>query len=67
MPVFDAPDPPSLDDLLTAEEIAARGSVRSMLTEHVQPHVAQWFEAGGAPHPRELFAEFGKLGLLLEG
>ncbi|MCD9198101.1 acyl-CoA dehydrogenase family protein [Aeromicrobium wangtongii] len=70
MPVFNATDPLSLDDLLTAEEIAVRGSVRSMLAEHVQPHVAQWFEAGGAPHPRELFAEFGKLGLLgmhLEG
>ena len=70
MAPFDAHDPLSLDDLLSAEEIAVRGSVRTMLAQQVQPHVAEWFEAGGAPHPRELFREFGKLGLLgmhLEG
>jgi glutaryl-CoA dehydrogenase len=70
MAAFDALDPLSLDDSLTTEEIAVRDSVRSMLTQHVQPHVAEWFENGGAPNPRELFREFGKLGLLgmhLEG
>lgn len=67
---FDAHDPLSLDALLSPEERAVRDSVRTMLAHDVQPHVADWFEAGGAPHPRELFAEFGKLGLLgmhLEG
>nr|MCW2728529.1 acyl-CoA dehydrogenase [Aeromicrobium sp.] len=70
MPAFDALDPLSLDDLLSTEEIAVRGSVRTMLAQHVQPHVAEWFESGGAPDQRELFREFGKLGLLgmhLEG
>lgn len=67
---FDAHDPLSLDDLLTAEEHAVRDSVRTMLAQQVQPHIADWFEAGGAPNPRELFEEFGRLGLLgmhLEG
>lgn len=67
---FDAHDPLSLDELLTSEERAVRDSVRTMLAQRVQPHIAEWFEAGGAPHPRELFEEFGRLGLLgmhLEG
>ncbi|MRK01762.1 acyl-CoA dehydrogenase [Aeromicrobium sp. S22] len=70
MPAFDRLDPLSLDDLLTPDEVAVRDSVRSMLAQQVQPHVAQWFEAGQVAAPRELFREFGKLGLLgmhLEG
>lgn len=67
---FDPMDPLSLDDLLSPEEIAVRESVRTMLAKRVQPHIAEWFEAGGVEKPRELFREFGALGLLgmhLEG
>jgi glutaryl-CoA dehydrogenase len=67
---FDPADPLSLDDLLSPEEIAVRESVRTMLTKRVQPHIADWFESGGVEEPRELFREFGSLGLLgmhLEG
>ena len=67
---FDPTDPLSLDDLLSKEEIAVRESVRTMLAQRVQPYIADWFEAGEVDNPRELFREFGKLGLLgmhLEG
>ncbi|NRQ50650.1 acyl-CoA dehydrogenase family protein [Aeromicrobium stalagmiti] len=70
MTAFDRLDPLSLDDVLTSDEIAVRSSVRALLDQQVQPHIAEWFEAGGSPAPRELFREFGKLGLLgmhLEG
>ena len=69
-PTFDALDPLSLDALLSPEEVAVRSSVRTMLDQQVQPHIAEWFERGGVEAPRELFREFGKLGLLgmhLEG
>ena len=69
-PAFAPLDPLALDDDLSAEEIAIRGSVRSMLRDRVQPHVADWFEAGAPDDPRGLIKEFGKLGLLgmhLEG
>jgi glutaryl-CoA dehydrogenase len=69
-PTFDRLDPLSLDDLLTTEEIAVRSSVRALLDQQVEPHIARWFEDGGVEEPRELFREFGKLGLLgmhLEG
>ncbi|MEO6606561.1 MAG: acyl-CoA dehydrogenase family protein, partial [Aeromicrobium sp.] len=62
--VFDPSDPLSIDALLSAEEIAVRETVRTMLDKRVQPHIAQWFEDGGVENPRELFKEFGKLGLL---
>ena len=68
--IFDPADPLSLDDLLSPEEIAVRESVRTMLAKRVQPHIADWFESGGVEQPRELFREFGALGLLgmhLEG
>ncbi|HWU32197.1 MAG TPA: acyl-CoA dehydrogenase family protein, partial [Marmoricola sp.] len=54
----------SLDSLLTAEEKAVRGSVRSLLDERVEPFVADWFERGDIDDPRGLAQEFGKLGLL---
>lgn len=69
-PVFTALDPLSLDDELSAEEIAIRSSVRAMLKDRVQPHVAAWFEAGAPEDPRGLIKEFGTLGVLgmhLEG
>ena len=45
-PAFDRLDPLSIDDLLSTEEIAIRDTVRTMLADRVQPHVAGWFESG---------------------
>ncbi|MCW2831729.1 MAG: acyl-CoA dehydrogenase [Aeromicrobium sp.] len=70
VPAFDAHDPLALDALLSADEIAVRDTVRAMLDHRVAPHIAGWFEQGGVDAPRELFKEFGALGLLgmhLEG
>lgn len=57
-------DPLSLDDDLSTEEIAIRTSVRAMLRDKIQPHVAEWFEAGTPDDPRGLMKEFGAMGLL---
>ncbi|MCW2769130.1 MAG: acyl-CoA dehydrogenase [Aeromicrobium sp.] len=69
-PCFAPLDPLAIDDLLSPEELAVRSSVRAMLDRDVEPHIAEWFETGGVEAPRELFGEFGRLGLLgmhLEG
>ena len=63
-PAFDRLDPLSIDDLLSTEEIAVRDTVRTMLADRVQPHVADWFESGIVDEPRELIRSFGELGLL---
>ena len=63
-PTFDRLDPLAIDDLLSTEEIAVRDTVRTMLTDKVQPHVADWFETGIVDEPRELIRAFGELGLL---
>jgi glutaryl-CoA dehydrogenase len=66
----DPTDPAALDDLLTTDEKAVRAAVRQMLDKSVEPYIAQWFEAGGIPHVRELAKELGSLGVLgmhLEG
>ena len=63
-PAFDRLDPLSIDDLLSTEEIAVRDTVRTMLADRVQPHVAGWFESGTVDEPRELIRAFGELGLL---
>ncbi len=63
-PAFDRLDPLSIDDLLSTEEIAVRDTVRTMLADRVQPHVADWFESGTVDEPRELIRSFGELGLL---
>ncbi|MGA9103433.1 acyl-CoA dehydrogenase family protein [Aeromicrobium sp.] len=63
-PAFDRLDPLSIDDLLSTEEIAVRDTVRTMLADRVQPHVAAWFESGTVDEPRELIRAFGELGLL---
>ncbi|KAA1419813.1 acyl-CoA dehydrogenase [Mumia zhuanghuii] len=68
-PALDPADPLGIDDLLEADEVAIRQSVRAMLDAEVEPHVAGWFETGDLP-ARDLMREFGKLGLLgmhLEG
>jgi glutaryl-CoA dehydrogenase len=51
-----------IDDQLTAEERLIRDTVRAFTADKVQPHIADWFEAGTLPH--ELIPELGKLGLL---
>jgi glutaryl-CoA dehydrogenase len=59
----------NLSDLLTEDERDIQRSVRAMVTEHVMPHIADWYEQGTLP-ARELAQEFGKLGVLgmhLEG
>jgi len=69
LPAFDPHDPAGIDDLLTDDERAVRASVRR-LCEDIEPHVADWFEAGRIEDPRGLMKQFGDLGLLgmhLEG
>jgi glutaryl-CoA dehydrogenase len=59
----------NLSDLLSEDERDIQRSVRAMVTEHVTPHIADWYEQGTLP-ARELATEFGKLGVLgmhLEG
>ncbi|MGB3731575.1 acyl-CoA dehydrogenase family protein [Microbacterium sp.] len=70
LPVADAIDIANVDSLLTDEEREIRGAVRSFCSQHVDPHVAEWFETGDLPAARELARGFGELGLLgmhLEG
>jgi glutaryl-CoA dehydrogenase len=58
-----------LSELLTQDERDIQAAVATMVTEHVRPNIAEWFEAGTLP-ARELALEFGKLGVLgmhLEG
>jgi glutaryl-CoA dehydrogenase len=59
-----------IDDLLTADEIAVRSSVRQLCAERIDPYVADWFERGEIDDVRGLVKELGALGLLgmhLEG
>src|SRR5271170_5985421 len=51
-----------IDDQLTEEERLIRDTVRAFTADRVQPHVADWFEAGTLP--REIVPELGKLGVL---
>ena len=69
-PILDRTDLLGLDLSYSDDELAVRDSVRGFLNEHVVPNIAEWFEQGGIPHARELFKEFGSLGVLgmhLEG
>ncbi len=57
-----------IDRLLTDDERLLRDTVRRLVDDQIQPHVADWYEAGAMP--RELIPELGKLGLFgmhLEG
>ncbi|GAA0479377.1 glutaryl-CoA dehydrogenase [Actinoplanes capillaceus] len=68
MTVTDPFDLLDIDSLLSDEERQIRETVARFVTDHVRPHVADWFEAG--TFPRELAPELGKLGVLgmhLEG
>jgi glutaryl-CoA dehydrogenase len=67
---LDPMDLAGIDDLLTDEEKAIRGTVRAFLDKRVEPHVADWFERGEIDDVRGLTRELGTLGLLgmhLEG
>lgn len=67
---LDPMDLAGIDDLLTDEEKAIRGTVRAFLDKRVEPFVADWFERGEIDDVRGLTRELGALGLLgmhLEG
>ena len=51
------------DSLLSEEERAIRDTVQQFSTEHLRPHIAEWFEAGTLP-AREVAKELGGLGVL---
>ncbi|WP_434440635.1 acyl-CoA dehydrogenase family protein [Lentzea sp. E54] len=57
-----------IPSLLSDEERDIQATVAAFLSDHVRPHIADWFEQGILP--RELARELGKLGVLgmhLEG
>ncbi len=63
-------DPAGIDLLLSDQELAVRASVRQLCATTIDPHVADWFEAGTIPDVRGLAEKLGALGLLgmhLEG
>jgi glutaryl-CoA dehydrogenase len=51
-----------IDDQLTPDERLVRDTVRQFTADRIEPHIADWFEAGAIP--RDLMPELGKLGLL---
>ncbi|RKN43734.1 acyl-CoA dehydrogenase family protein [Streptomyces hoynatensis] len=61
---FDPGDPLGLDELLDAEELAVRDTVRRWAAERVLPRIADWYERGELPEIRELTRELGALGAL---
>ncbi|WP_053742387.1 acyl-CoA dehydrogenase family protein [Streptomyces sp. NRRL WC-3618] len=64
LPPFDPADPLGLDDLLDAEDLAIRDTVRSWAADRVLPYVAGWFEEGELPDIRGLARELGGIGAL---
>src|SRR4051794_29651863 len=63
-PPFDPTDPVGIDALLSEDELAVRAAVRQLGRTRVQPHVAEWFEAGRIEDVRGLAKELGALGVL---
>ncbi|WP_030381221.1 MULTISPECIES: acyl-CoA dehydrogenase family protein [unclassified Streptomyces] len=63
-PAFDPVDPLGLDDLLSAEDLAVRATVRDWTARRIAPHIAEWYENGELPGIRELARELGALGAL---
>ena len=63
-PTFDPSDPVRIDAQLTADEIDIRNAVRHFCQREVEPHIAEWFEAGELPDVRGLTLELGNLGVL---
>ncbi|MFD7920827.1 acyl-CoA dehydrogenase family protein [Streptomyces sp. NPDC059740] len=64
LPTLDPADPLGLESLLADEVRAVRDTVRRYLDDHVEPHIADWFEAGELPTLPELARELGRIGLL---
>ncbi|MER6090147.1 acyl-CoA dehydrogenase family protein [Streptomyces bluensis] len=64
LPPFDPADPLGLDELLDAEDLAVRDTVRKWAERRVLPHVAEWYEKGELPGIRELARELGEIGAL---
>ncbi|MFI1734379.1 acyl-CoA dehydrogenase family protein [Streptomyces acidicola] len=64
LPPFDPADPLGIDELLDAEDLAVRDTVRRWAARRVLPEVADWYEKGELPGIRELARELGKLGAL---
>ncbi|GAA1541958.1 acyl-CoA dehydrogenase family protein [Microbacterium ginsengiterrae] len=70
LPAPDPADIAGLDALLSDDEKEIRSAVRQTLDAIVDPHIAEWFEAGSIPDVRGLAKELGSLGVLgmhLEG
>ncbi|MEY9848065.1 glutaryl-CoA dehydrogenase [Streptacidiphilus sp. BW17] len=63
-PALDPRDPLGFDDLLSAEDLAVRDTVREWCADRVLPHIADWYEAGELPTVRELARELGSIGAL---
>ncbi|MFF1921052.1 acyl-CoA dehydrogenase family protein [Streptomyces sp. NPDC058221] len=64
LPPFDPRDPIGIDDLLGAEDLAIRDTVRTWAADRVLPHIAEWYENGELPGIRDLARELGSLGAL---
>ncbi|MEV6588665.1 acyl-CoA dehydrogenase family protein [Streptomyces acidicola] len=64
LPPFDPADPLGIDELLDAEDLAVRDTVRRWAVRRVLPDVADWYEKGELPGIRELARELGELGAL---
>ncbi|MFJ9850723.1 acyl-CoA dehydrogenase family protein [Streptomyces sp. NPDC101150] len=64
LPPFDPADPLGIDDLLTDEDRAVRGTVRQWAADRVLPQIADWYERGELPGIRDLARELGSLGAL---
>ena len=68
--VLDPRDPLGFYDLLDAEELAVRDTVRAWCNDRIMPHIADWYERGELTEVRELARELGAIGALgmhLEG
>ncbi|MET8136691.1 acyl-CoA dehydrogenase family protein [Streptomyces sp. NPDC005251] len=64
LPPFDPADPLGIDDLLDAEDLAVRDTVRTWAADRVLPYIADWYEKGELPGIRELARELGGIGAL---
>jgi glutaryl-CoA dehydrogenase len=63
-PRLDPEDPVGLDDMLSTEELAVRDTVRAFCAGRILPSIADWYERGELPAPRELARELGGIGVL---
>lgn len=61
---FSPADPAGIDLVLSQDERDVRDAVRRFCDQHVEPHIATWFEEGDLPGVRELARGLGELGVL---